>query len=728
MGWFEEQIQQRKNQNDEMFSAAFASMAGVVMGKSALFAGVHENKRLTEQALSEILNYYHAVLCEIPESMTETEDILEHALRPSGIMKRRVNLEEGWYKDAFGAMLGTLKDGSIVALLPHKFGGYCYRNPGTGKIIRVNRNNCSNISPEAYCFYKGFPAKEMTVKDLALYMLKLLNGRDWFLILILTGIVSLIGVFTPMLNNYIFSTVIEYSNMTLLGISIVILLSAAMASFLFSMMKTIISNNIVIKMSTSVESAAMMRALSLPVSFFKEYAAGELAGRIQNMNRVCGTFVTMFLTTGLTMCFSIIYIIQIFSYAPVLLRPAVMIILLTLIISLLTTYIQMKVSRKQMAAATRESSLVYSLLSGLQKIKNAGAEKRAFSKWADVYTQSAFYKYAPPMFLKINPVLSLAVTMIGTIILYYCALEGGVTVAEYMAFNSAYGMVSAAFLSFSGMAAAIAIVMPVVEMIEPLFKTVPETSERKQIVERISGSIELNNVSFRYSPDMPPVLDDFSLKIRAGQYIAIVGKTGCGKSTLMRLLLGFEKPQKGAVYYDGKDMSNFDLHSLRRKIGVVLQNGKLFQGDLYSNIAISAPWLTLDEAWEAAEMAGMADDIRNMPMGMHTLVSEGGGGISGGQKQRILIARAIAPKPRVLMFDEATSALDNITQRIVSNSLDSLKCTRIVIAHRLSTIRQCDRIIVLNEGKIIEDGTYEELIGKNGFFAELVARQMESQD
>ena len=260
-------------------------------------------------------------------------------------------------------------------------------------------------------------------------------------------------------------------------------------------------------------------------------------------------------------------------------------------------------------------------------------------------------------------------------------------------------------------------------MVKPILETVPEQSEDKQVITRLSGGIELSNVTFRYQEDMPPVLDDLSLKIRPGQYVAVVGKTGCGKSTLMRIMLGFETPQKGAVYYDGKDIKRIDLKSLRRRIGAVMQNGKMFTGDIFSNITISAPWLTLDDAWEAAEKAGMADDIRAMPMGMYTLISEGQGGISGGQRQRLLIARAIAPKPKILIFDEATSALDNQTQKQVSEALDAMKCTRIVIAHRLSTIRHCDRILVLDHGKIIEDGSYEELIAKNGFFAELVARQ-----
>ena len=262
-----------------------------------------------------------------------------------------------------------------------------------------------------------------------------------------------------------------------------------------------------------------------------------------------------------------------------------------------------------------------------------------------------------------------------------------------------------------------------VMLAQPIMDAEPEVSEGKQVIERISGAIEVSNVSFRSREDMPLILDNLSLKIKSGQYVAIVGETGCGKSTLMRILLGFEKPQKGAVYYNGKDLNTIDLKSLRRRIGVVMQNGKLFQGDIFSNITISAPQLTVDQAWEAAEMAGIAEDIRRMPMGMHTIISEGSGGISGGQRQRLMIARAIAPRPKVLMFDEATSALDNITQKTVSDALEKLRCTRIVIAHRLSTIRACDRIIYLEKGKIVEDGTYDELIALGGKFAGLVERQ-----
>jgi ABC-type bacteriocin/lantibiotic exporter with double-glycine peptidase domain len=302
-------------------------------------------------------------------------------------------------------------------------------------------------------------------------------------------------------------------------------------------------------------------------------------------------------------------------------------------------------------------------------------------------------------------------------------MQGNVDPSSYFAFTASYGMLMGAFMSVSGIALSAAQIQPILELAEPFLKTEPETSQGKEIVTEISGGIELNHISFRYSEDTPYVLNDISLKIRPGEYIAIVGSTGCGKSTLVRLLLGFEKPEKGAVYYDSKDMAGLDLATLRRKIGTVMQDAGLFQGDIFSNIVISAPQLTLDDAWEAAEKAGIADDIRAMPMGMYTMISEGQGGISGGQRQRIMIARAIAPKPKLLIFDEATSALDNKTQRQVSDALDSMGCTRIVIAHRLSTIKHCDRILVLDGGKITEQGTYDELIAKDGFFAELVKRQ-----
>ncbi len=723
MGWIDDQIKQRKEHDDEAFSAAFVGIADAVLG-TKVSSAFNTDKQKTKNAIDAILKYYHVKSREVPDNITDTNDQLEYLLRPHGIMRRSVNLEKGWYRDAVGAMLGVRKsDGSIVAFIPTGLSGYSYFDNESGKWLKVNRKSQTLFEDEAIAFYKPFPLKRLTVVSLLKYVINTLSIADYALLALCTLAITLLGLLTPKFNNLLMGTVLESSNVRVLLSLVSFMVSATIATLLMNSVKSLLMNRINTKMSIFVQAATMSRVLSLPADFFKKYSSGELSSRAQSINSLCSMLISTILSTGLTSLFSLIYITQIFAYAPALVVPAVIIILVTIAFSVITTFVQMSISKKQMEISAKDSGMSYALISGVQKLKLSGSEKRAFARWGNLYAESARLTYNPPAFIMYSGVISMIISLTGTIVMYYAAIESGVSVADYYAFNSAYGMVSGAFMSIASIALTVANIKPVLDMTKPILDAVPEVSEGKQVVTRLSGGIELNNVSFRYNENMPLVVDDLSLKIRPGQYIAIVGSTGCGKSTLMRIMLGFETPQKGAVYYDGKDLSSLDLKSLRRKMGVVMQNGKLFSGDVYSNIVISAPWLTMDDAWAAAELAGIADDIRAMPMGMHTIISEGSGGISGGQRQRLMIARAIAPKPKILMFDEATSALDNLTQKKVSESLDGFKCTRIVIAHRLSTIKQCDRIIYLDKGKIVEDGTYDELIAKGGRFAELVERQ-----
>lgn len=723
MGWFDEQIKQRKQNDQDVFTDAFINIAGAVMG-SRVSAALNDERQQTKNAFDEILRFYHINTKDIPDNITDRNEQLEYLLRPHGIMRRTVTLSKGWYKDAIGAMLGIRKsDGMVMALIPTGFSGYSYRDMETGKYVKINGKNQELFEEEAIAFYKPLPLKEIGISDLMRYILGTLSPADF----VMTGAsalaVTLIGMLSPKLNNLLFSRVIEDGSTQILLAITVFMICVTLSSLLINGVKSLIIARINTKMSISVQAAVMSRLMSLPAGFFKNYSSGELSARVQCSNSLCEMLVSVALTTGLTSVFSLVYISQIFVYAPALVIPSLIITLATVVFTVVSAFVQMKVSKKEMELSSKESGMSYALISGVQKIKLSGAEMRAFARWGNLYAEEARLAYNPPMFLKINSVISSAISLAGTLMMYWVAVSSGVSVADYYAFNTAYGMISGAFISLAGIALTVAQIKPIMYMVKPILEAVPEISEGKQMITRLSGSIELDNVSFRYNENMPLVIDDLSLKIRPGQYVAIVGATGCGKSTLLRLMLGFESPQKGAVYVDGKDIEVVDLKSLRRNIGVVMQNGKLFTGDIFSNITISAPWLTMDEAWHAAELSGIAEDIRRMPMGMHTMISEGSGGISGGQRQRLMIARAIAPKPKVLMFDEATSALDNITQKTVSESLDSLKCTRIVIAHRLSTIKQCDRILVLDKGKIIEDGTYDELIQRGGFFAELVARQ-----
>lgn len=723
MGWFDEQIRLRKKNDDSVFEEAFVGMADAVLG-SKMSSAFTSDEAKAQGAIEEILKFYKVKQREVPDSVKGLNDRLEYLLRPHGIMRRNINLEKGWYKDSIGAVLGTRKDdGSIVAFIPKGLSGYVYFDALTGKWVKLSKKTEALFEDEGICFYKPFPLTKLTVRTLMRYILNTLSTADFVLVILATLAVSLIGLLSPKLNNLLMGTIVESESMRLLFGITIFMVCVTISSLLIRAVKTLIMTRINTKMDLSVQAATMMRVLSLPADFFKQYSAGELSSRAQYIQSLCSMLISTVLNTGLTSIFSLIYVSQIFEYAPALVVPSLLIIFATILFSLITTFYQMKYSKKQMEIAAEESGMSYALITGVQKIKLSGAEKRAYARWSKLYAKQVELTYNPPMFLRANGAFSSIISLTGALVMYFMSVQSGVSVADYYAFNTAYGMVSGAFMSLAGIATTIAQFKPILEMAKPIMDAVPEVSEGKLVIDRLSGGIELNNVSFRYNENMPLVVDNLSLKIRPGQYVAIVGATGCGKSTLMRIMLGFEKPGKGAVYYDGKDLSGIDLKSLRRKIGVVMQNGKLFQGDIFSNITISAPQLSMDEAWEAAEMAGIAEDIRRMPMGMHTIISEGSGGVSGGQRQRLMIARAIAPKPKILMFDEATSALDNLTQKIVSDSLDKLKCTRIVIAHRLSTIRQCDRIIYLEKGQIVEDGTYDELIAKNGKFAELVERQ-----
>lgn len=722
MGWFDKQIKQRIQNDEEAFSGSFEKMARMVTGVS-FGKRNYDNVALAQNAIEEILKYYHVKPSEVPAKVKDVHERLEYLLRPFGIMRRNITLKDTWYQDGIGPLLAQTAEGEPIALIPRGFSGYSYLDYKTGKRVKVTRKNAVQISAEAICFYKPFPLKKLGIRDLVKFLMQTLDTADFVAMGVATLAVTLLGLLPPQIYNVLFSTVVVSNNTVLLFAAMSMFVGAMFAILLFGILKGMVLSRISTKLSIAVESATMMRLLSLPAGFFKEYSSGNIGQRLDGMNQLADLLCNMLLSTGFTGLFSLIYIGQILTFTPALAIPALLVTLATLALSLAAIALKTKLALLQMEEGAKERGMMFALLSGIQKIKLAGAERRAFGKWTDQYVSASKFTYAPPTFLKLNGVILMAITSIGTIIFYYAAVKAQVGISAYMAFNASYGMVSGAFAAFSGVALSLANIKPLMDMVNPILKTLPEVQENKKVVARLSGGVELNNVCFRYKEDMPLILDNLSLKIRPGQYVAIVGRTGCGKSTLLRILLGFETPQKGAVYYDGKDLSTMDLRSLRRHMGVVIQNGKLFSGDIYSNITISAPNATLETAWEAAKMAGMDEDIRRMPMGMNTLISEGSGGISGGQRQRLLIARAIASKPKILLFDEATSALDNITQKIVSDSLTQLKCTRIVIAHRLSTIKDCDRIVMLEGGVIVEDGSYDELLEKGGKFAELVKRQ-----
>ena len=723
MGWFDSQIKSRREADQQLLDDSFIKIAGVVLGqRNAEKMG--DAHIVTKNAIDDILKYYHCKTADLPRDVKTADEQLDYCLRPHGLMRRAVKLEPGWYKDAYGPMLGYIKDEGIpVALIPGRLFGYYFKDPKTGKQIKLNRSTEKMLDTEAVCFYRPLPQKKLGITDLLLYMKRCVTLNDLILIVASTFSVSMVGLIMPRLTATLTGAVLKSGrNDALIAIAIC-MVCVSFSTQLLSSVSGFISSRLNTKTSLGVQSSMMMRLMTLPANFFRKYSAGELRSRSQSVNQLCSILMGMVLSTGLTSLTSLVYVTQIFRYTPMLVIPSLIVILTTVIFSTASTLVQIRINKKQMELAAEESGMSYAMITGVQKIKLAGAEKRIFAKWLDHYSKEAELTYNPPMFIKINAVISTAISLFSTIVLYYLAIQSGIDQSSYFAFTAAYGMLSGAFMSLSGIALSAARIKPSLEMAEPFLKTEPETSENKEIVTKLNGGIEMDHISFRYDEGRPLVIDDMSLRIRPGEYVAIVGKTGCGKSTLMRLLLGFEKPEKGSVRFDGKDINSLDLPSLRKKIGTVMQDAGLFQGDIYSNIVITAPELTLNDAWDAAEKAGIADDIREMPMGMNTIIAEGQGGISGGQRQRLMIARAIAPKPKILMFDEATSALDNKTQKQVSDALDAMGCTRLVIAHRLSTIKHCDRILVLEDGKTAGFDSHANLLKTCRIYQEICAIQ-----
>ncbi|MBS7525363.1 NHLP bacteriocin export ABC transporter permease/ATPase subunit [Fusibacter paucivorans] len=719
-----EKTRKNKMRREQMaFAGAIGELMAIINDRSDS-AISHFEESQTSNAVRIILKYFHIEAPDVLVSFESIDELLAYYLGPSGIMKRRVELTGKWWRETTGPILASDMSGEAVALMPTGFGGYRFYHSEMEKIVRVNAGNAALFDVDAFTFYAALPNKSLKIIDLIRFMLSQLNASDIVLLLLMCLSVSLLGLFTPFVNQQVFNNIIPSGTKGDVAPIAILLAGAAFGTACFQMSRNMILMRLKEKVVIAVQSATMARLYALPTSFFKKYAAGEMSKRVMSINEMSIKLSDTVLSSLLTALFAIVYIFQMAYFAPMLMPTAIGVLFWMFAFSIWIGMLQQRLLKKRLKASAKLEGMVFGLFSGVQKIKLAGAEKRAFSKWASQYRVQGTLDFAPPMILRIQKALSGMLVLAGTIAIYYKSAVEGVSVSNFIAFQVSYGIVSSAIMALANAAMTLASIKPLMDMVEPILEAVPEVNAQKIQVTSLSGKIELSNVSFKYDTDGPTILKNIQLQVQPGEYMAIVGGSGSGKSTLMRLLLGFELPTAGAVYYDDNDLSSLDIQSVRRQIGTCLQDGKLFAGELFSNIIVSAPWATLEDAWAAAEMAGLADDIKAMPMGMNTMISEGSGNVSGGQKQRILIARALITKPNILYFDEATSALDNITQKVVTDQLNALGCTRIVIAHRLSTVKDCDRIVVLEKGEIVEMGTYQSLMAKRGRFYELAIRQI----
>ncbi len=658
---------------------------------------------------------------------------LLHRLVQKGNMQLRfVTLSENWYKSDIGVMIGYWgEEKHLAALIPESPDCYKVVTATHPKGIPVTEETAENIAKEAFACYAGFPARALKLMDLLKFMFRQCWKADYRTVLIVSLVSGLIPLVTPIITETIFQDIIPILDRQGLATVTQALMVTSFTMAALSIVRSIAVMRISTKIEISSEAALWGRLLSLPPKFFRRYTVGELASRMGGLGAVKGLVSGGFVGTLFSFVFSFWSIFLMCYYSLKLTLAAVGVWIVYSIFEFFIYRRVLEFQRKIIAAGNKTAGTVQQIFAGLAKFRVQGAEEQAYRLWSRDFGEQWNWELALRWQNNYTSIISSIQPFILTMLLYYIAVYGGdggqgqgavIGYAQFMAFNAAYSSFNGVFGQVIGLIGVFFGIQPQLENLRPILEEVPESSGDKPDAETLSGAMAVEHLSFAYEGGVE-VLHDVSFHIRAGENVAIVGRSGCGKSTLVRCLLGFEKPTKGAVYYDGQDLSELSLPSVRTQLGVVLQNGQLMTGDIFTNI-VGTRLLTQDDAWEAAEAAGIAEDISEMPMGMQTVISEGSSNISGGQRQRLLIARALVGKPAILIFDEATSALDNRSQSIVTESLDKLKATRIVVAHRLSTIRGCDRVIVMDDGRIAEEGGFDELIEKGGIFAELVKRQV----
>ena len=725
MGYYGEQLKERMQQDWLLENKNERRLADSVSCGKASFEESVRSEQDDLRQIELIAEYFHLEVPPCQPSGQSLSELIDLVLHPTGIMKRQILLDGPWWKDGDGPVLVRRRDeeaGHVLALFPDTFRGYFCRDSHTGRKIRITGKDQEQFEKQAFVFYRPLPPRPVSGNEFLRFMIRGIRPGDLILYVISSILLAVIGTMPTYVTQIAFSQIIPSRKAWMLISLLVLLVTNAACSYLMGSVRFSLNLRIQSRLDLVLENSVYGRIINLPASFFKNRTSGAIAQKVSSLGKLPKIIgdILMMMTNILI---SFVSVIPIFFLAAELSVPAFVCLVSTLVLVFVCMLQETRLFQRELACAEENSGLVYGLISGIERLRISGSEQRAYARWLRTYSRKSGASFAVRFPLCVRSELITTIRLFGLLWAFQTAWQNALSVAQLAAFSSAFGIAVSCIDNVANHSRSISRLKPVLEVGKPILEAVPEYSKDGKPVPELKGDIELKHVTFRYEKDEPAVLNDLSLHIFPGEYVAIVGKCGCGKSTLVKLLLGFETPDRGTITYDGNEMRNLDLYSLRRKIGTVLQDGRLFAGDVYSNITVTAPWLGMDAAWEAAEQAGIAQDIRRMPLGMHTYLGEDGEGISGGQKQRIMIARAIAPKPGVLILDEATSALDNLTQKAVTESMDAMKCTRIVIAHRLSTIQACDRILALDHGRIVEEGTYEELNARNGFFAELVKRQ-----
>ena len=655
---------------------------------------------------------------------------LQEILNSSRVRGRKVRLaiEDRWWVGDSGAMLGfRQEDGRPVALLPSMSGRYRVVDPVSGRSTRLNAEQAGSIRQDAWLFYRPFPNdRPVGTKDILRIATKgMANDLSRFAG---AGIVASLLMLAPavavgMLVDWVFPA--AAGNVL---VQIIIALTAfALIGTLLQILRGTAMMRLGGRATARISAALWDRLLGLPPSFFRNFTAGELAMRMSAFQVLRDQLSGVVANAFISFIFLLPMLVLLFLYDAALAWLSVGIGTLSLAVTLAVGLLQIAPQRRHYAASRRLAGEIFQYISGISKLRSAGAEASAFASWARGYREQ---QRAQLQIGKLNEHLvafSAALPAFIGAALFGVALWHGPDQLALGNFLVVYAVSITFYASVIGLGNSfevLAAVLPGYEQVKPILAAVPESRMSSAAPADLSGDIRLDHVSFQYTKDGSPIVDDVSIHARPGEFIAIVGESGAGKSTLLRLALGLEEPSAGGVYYDGRDLAHLDRRSVRRQIGVVTQDGALQPGNLLDNIIGLSDELAIDDAWRAAKLAGVDDEISAMPMQMFTAVGDNSSTFSGGQIQRIRIAAALVRNPSIVFLDEATSWLDAKSQAQVMQGIEGLAATRIVIAHRLSTIRKAERIYVLHKGRVVQEGSFIALFQTEGPFRTLVQRQM----
>lgn len=652
--------------------------------------------------------------------------LLDTMLDPLGMMYDYYEDTQAVCRKKTDFILAFRADNKAVAVIPTGM-GYRYYCPGDASEGYASAAFCEGLKKGCYIFHRPLTVRKTILRTFCVHAIYSLRLSDVARLALATGLSAALGLGIPAVSRYIYQNYISSEHSAGgFAIAVFIYLLVVLIRALITTVKTLLLSETKIRASIEVESSVMAKLLHLPYAFFKDTSAGKISRRINSCNRLSDIILDIIMDVLLNLSFSAAYLVQLHSFSADMFGPAMIMLSTYILLSVLSAWMNMRKEARLLDLDMEYTDFLFSAIRGIQKIKGLGAGVFVYARWAEMYRKRLALTYRKPFLLKYSNEIMAGIRLLTTMVFLMAALNAGLRNTQYLTFLSSFALIMTVVDRVTDIMKNMFLTVLLCRNIAPILEMPAEETESLEYVRSLQGNIRLEDVTFSYEKGSRPCLDGFSAEIKSGEKLAIVGESGCGKSTLLKILLGLEKPDSGNVFYDEKSISGLNQKSLRKCIGSVFQFSRLFPGTIAENIAFGKEeYADMGQIWAAADAAVIGDDIRSLPLQMNTEISESNsGGFSGGQRQRLLLARAFLANPRILLLDEATSALDNESQRAVLEHVRRMKATVIMVAHRLSTVEQFDRIIMIENGKIAEEGKYSELMERNGKFAELVRRQL----